>query len=407
MTLAIPNFVSGSYDEALSAADAYGMSSLTSLPIIDDLLNMFGKDFNFSEKFGAAKEFIQKNKPLIKSITDKGKLVLNSKGSLTERLLAGSSLASTALSGLSPGLGDQLNKYVSDNKDTLVKIGDVVNKVNGADLTDISSLGKLITGVTGDSSLFSINDKEGISSLCSSIAAECSKLGLPNTLTELSKSMTDNSVIVQAAQKLLPDAVKGGDFNLFNEISSILPTGTGSAQYPSAIKDFLTNFKLPNDVKISDIPQLYTKLTDSFGKFDSKWLKETSGYTDTIKGAVVSTASEDAKKVICTGILNSEEEDERMLSLAALYGGTDVDHEFFKLYPTAAIGSFQRKQTEIKTPTPDNEIVYIEDDIYPLKLTMGGFVESDEDAQVTIRGLLDPGNTKPIVKNIVVGDPLW
>ena len=95
MTLAVPNFVSGSFNEELSAADAYEMSSaFTSLPVIDDLLNMFGKDFNFSDAFGAANEFIKNNKPLISDITKKGKIVLG-KGSLTERLLAGSSLAST------------------------------------------------------------------------------------------------------------------------------------------------------------------------------------------------------------------------------------------------------------------------------------------------------------------------
>ena len=119
MGLAVPNFVSGSFKEELSAADAYGMSSaFTSLPVIDDLLNMFGMDFNFSEAFGAANEFIKKNKPLIKDITEKGKIVLG-KGDLTERLLAGSSLASTALSGLSPNMSDQMNKYINDNKDTL------------------------------------------------------------------------------------------------------------------------------------------------------------------------------------------------------------------------------------------------------------------------------------------------
>ena len=59
-------------------------SAFTSLPVIDDLLNILGKDFNFSEAFGAAKEFIKNNKPLIKDITEKGKIVLG-KGDLTER----------------------------------------------------------------------------------------------------------------------------------------------------------------------------------------------------------------------------------------------------------------------------------------------------------------------------------
>ena len=169
MGLAVPNFVSGSFNEELSAADAYGMSSaFTSLPVIDDLLNMFGKDFNFSEAFGAANEFIKNNKPLIKDITSKGKIVLG-KGSLTERLLAGSSLASTALSGLSPNMSDQMEKYINDNKDTLVKIGDTVKQIQGADISDINGLGKLISSVTGDPTLFSINDKDGISGICSSI----------------------------------------------------------------------------------------------------------------------------------------------------------------------------------------------------------------------------------------------
>ena len=142
MGLAVPNFVSGSFKEELSAADAYGMSSaFTSLPVIDDLLNMFGKDFNFSEAFGAANEFIKKNKPLIKDITSKGKVVLG-KGSLTERLLAGSSLASTALSGLSPNMSDQMNKYINDNKgheegDTVIKKAASILIVNQDANTDI------------------------------------------------------------------------------------------------------------------------------------------------------------------------------------------------------------------------------------------------------------------------------
>ena len=75
MGLAVPNFASGSFKEELSAADAYEMSSaFTSLPVIDDLLNIFGKDFNFSEAFGAANEFIKKINHLLKILLKRVKL---------------------------------------------------------------------------------------------------------------------------------------------------------------------------------------------------------------------------------------------------------------------------------------------------------------------------------------------
>ena len=408
MGLAVPNFASGSFKEELSAADAYEMSSaFTSLPVIDDLLNIYGKDFNFSEAFGAAKEFIKNNKPLIKDITSKGKIVLG-KGSLTERLLAGSSLASTALSGLSPNMSDQMEKYINDNKDTLVKIGDTVKQIQSADISDINGLGKLISSVTGDSTLFSINDKDGISGICSSIASECSKFGVPNVLTELSKVMPDSSVIVDAAKKLLPDAVKGGDFNMFNEIASIIPNGEGASKFPTAIKDLLTNFKLPSDVKVTDLTSMYTKLTDSFDKFDNKWLKDDApANIETIQGVAVTTSSEDAQKVISAGILNSTNENEQMLSLAALYGGTDVDHEFFKLYPTIAIGDYQRKQVKTVTPSPNKVTTESNVSLSALQSTDGGYIESMKDAYISIDGIVDPGNEIPIEKNIVIGDPLW
>ena len=411
--LAIPNFVTGSFDETLSPADAYSMIGNSSFPIIDDILNVFGKDFNFSETFGAAKEFIKKNKPLISDITKKGKIVLG-KGDLTQRLLAGSSLASMALSGISTETTNQMSKYITDNKDTLVKIGDIAKKVNGADISDISGIGKLITSVTGDSTLFSINDKDGISAVCSTIVSECNKLGLPNALTELSKVMPDMSVITQTAQKLLPDAVKNGDFNLFNEIATILPNNQGSMQYPTAIKDFLKNFDLPKDVKISDIPNIYNKLKDSFTKFDNKWLKDnnsnsnsTPNAIDTINGTAITTCNKDAEKVISTGILNTNNEDEQMLALAALYGNTDVDHEFFKLYPTCAIGEFQRKQTKVTTPSPDNKLVQNKIKSEPLKLSSGGYIQTTQSAYISIGGIVDPGDIKPIIKNDVIGDPLW
>ena len=408
MGLAVPNFVSGSFSEELSAADAYGMSSaFTSLPVIDDLLNMFGKDFNFSDAFGAANEFIKNNKPLISDITKKGEIVLG-KGSLTERLLAGSSLASTALSGLSPNMTDQMKSYINDNKDTLVKIGDTVKQIQGADISDISGLGKLISSVTGDSTLFSINDKDGISGICSSIASECSKFGVPNVLTELSKVMPDSSVIVDAAKKLLPDAVKGGDFNMFNEIASIIPNGEGASKFPTAIKDLLTNFKLPSDVKVTDLTSMYTKLTESFDKFDNKWLKDDApANIETIQGVAVTTSSEDAQKVISAGILNSTNENEQMLSLAALYGGTDVDHEFFKLYPTIAIGDYQRKQVKTVTPSPNKVTTESNVSLSALQSTDGGYIESMKDAYISIDGIVDPGNVIPIEKNIVIGDSLW
>ena len=41
MQLAIPNFVTGSFDETLSPADAYNMAGDSSFPIIDDILNIF------------------------------------------------------------------------------------------------------------------------------------------------------------------------------------------------------------------------------------------------------------------------------------------------------------------------------------------------------------------------------
>ena len=408
MGLAVPNFVSGSFSEELSAADAYGMSSaFTSLPVIDDLLNMFGKDFNFSDAFGAANEFIKNNKPLISDITKKGEIVLG-KGSLTERLLAGSSLASTALSGLSPNMTDQMKSYINDNKDTLVKIGDTVKQIQGADISDISGLGKLISSVTGDPTLFSINDKDGISGICSSIVSECSKFGVPNVLTELSKVMPDSSIIVDAAKKLLPDAVKGGDFNMFNEIASIIPNGEGASKFPTAIKDLLTNFKLPSDVKVTDLTSMYTKLTESFDKFDNKWLKDDApANIETIQGVAVTTSSEDAQKVISAGILNSTNENEQMLSLAALYGGTDVDHEFFKLYPTIAIGDYQRKQVKTVTPSPNKVTTESNVSLSALQSTDGGYIESMKDAYISIDGIVDPGNVIPIEKNIVIGDSLW
>jgi hypothetical protein len=73
---------------------------------------------------------------------------------------------------------------------------------------------------------------------------------------------------------------------------------------------------------MSDIPAVYDKLKDSFTKFDSNWLKDNSSNStpsliDTINGTAVTTCNKDAEKVISAGILNTNNEDEQMLALAA------------------------------------------------------------------------------------------
>jgi hypothetical protein len=141
---------------------------------------------------------------------------------------------------------------------------------NGCSLEALQSM---ITGMGGSTG--SLFDPCAATALLKGVAGKAANSGLSEVFTSLSKSF-DPTTVISSGAELIKDAVKGKDFELFEDISN---SGFGK-EVASISKDVVSGVSNTFSTQtLRDSP--FSDLTSTLSKYDDKW---------NISGGMMSTA---------------------------------------------------------------------------------------------------------------------
>ncbi len=199
--------------------DAYGATGNGIYNKIAEFVSGLGIDPNGLTR---GSEFLKKNLPVIKSLYKAGKTLANG-GSLASRVAAANTLfksgAPLLASVLPTNLANSITEGMKNNADTLAKLGDVVKKVEGVNLSDMAQVGNLLSDMTGANGPFGVIDNQSAVGVMTGIAINACKNGIPSAITTVLNSSENRAVLQETMKKIMPEVVKLGDVDYLKEVA--------------------------------------------------------------------------------------------------------------------------------------------------------------------------------------------
>ena len=199
--------------------DAYGATGNGIYNKIAEFVSGLGIDPNGLTR---GSEFLKKNLPDIKSLYKAGKTLANG-GSLASRVDAANTLfksgAPLLASVLPTNLANSITEGMKNNADTLAKLGDVVKKVEGVNLSDMAQVGNLLSDMTGANGPFDVIDNQSAVGVMTGIAINACKNGIPSAINTVLNSSENRAVLQETMKKIMPEVVKLGDVDYLKEVA--------------------------------------------------------------------------------------------------------------------------------------------------------------------------------------------
>lgn len=160
---------------------------------------------------------------------------------LTARLLGTSSALSNSFRQMEKSSKSAILETFSDSGKLSLQIGSVVSECKSADFSDISSLGKFVNTYT-NSTLYSPNDQDAVSSLLSGVIKQGAALGMNGLYSNLTAGITDNKLLSKITVKSLPALTKAGDLHSLSTIANGILGHSLDFIYPSFADDLAKAF---------------------------------------------------------------------------------------------------------------------------------------------------------------------
>jgi hypothetical protein len=256
--LAITTFFSGDKINP-QPLDAYGATGNGIYNKIADFATSLGID---PSGLLRGSQWVKSNLPLIKSLYKTGKAVVNG-GNLTTRIAAGTKLFQDGFPLIAGTLPDSVAKTISEtfdeHKDTIAKLGNVAQRVQGVDLHDLNSVGNLLGNLTGAGGPFEVEDKASIVGVMSGLAIEGCKNGIPGAITSVLNSTQTRDTLQSCLKTIMPDVVKLGNVDFLKEIGDFCQSHDFSLANLGGYEKFLKEFQrgvIPSD-KIAGLYEKY------------------------------------------------------------------------------------------------------------------------------------------------------
>lgn len=229
-------------------------------------------------------------------------------------------------------------------------LGGIVRKIIPGKLKDAKVISSMISQFSGGNYSMTFTDKGGTSALISTLTSVGSSMGLPKVFSTLAGGVTDKSILLNAAQQLLPSVIKSGDTGVLKDM---LTTSVGKdipGLSPNLFKSVLTNFSIPESTKQKNLSLEYDSISSSFNAIDINWNKVLKGSIPIISG-LVSPKNSDFIKILSAKVFSQHKpipavvngiaptmpvhnETEKFQMLMKRFEVTTVDKELKKALPT-------------------------------------------------------------------------
>lgn len=313
--------------------DAYTAAGNGVYNKIVDIANKLGIDPNGLMR---GSEWVKNNLPAIKGVVSAGKTLVNG-GNLTAQIAAGTSLFKEGLpmlAGAIPAnITSSIGNMLTTHADTIVKLGDVAQRVSGVDLNNLSAVGGMLGSLTGAGGAFEIKDKDSIIGVMSGLAVEGCKAGIPGAISAVLGSTPTRDILQSCMSNVMPELVKLGNLGNLTEVGDFCKSKgfelAGIGGYDNFIKGFQTGSINPGNA-----PGMFSQYLDTAKNLDPNFglVKAGNSIYDSIKP--ITDLSPDAVQCLKTDYLSGLVPEEHVATLVNI---PDLD---IVPAPTGLAGSF-------------------------------------------------------------------
>lgn len=351
----------------LAVKDAYDIDGSSVITSVKNLMD--ASDLSFTDVLRGGK-WVANQVPLLTQLVRQGAYTFTAKG-LTARILGASNLAMTAMSGLSSKAAGNILGMVSQDKQLFAAVNGVVRRVAATNLSDISSVGRLINGITGNPTLFSVQDQDSQVGLWAGIIHEASALRIPNTWQQLTSSITNRNMLAQIANKTIPGVLRRADALTMRDMASTLGDKSLLSLAPNALQDFGAYYSLPELSTSKDISTEFANIKEAFTAVDSTWDMDTretdDGPVETLNLTSLMSMSPDMRRVFTQGAREATAGSrEQLYALANILPPISVKDSIAKSFPQTLFRPNQINTNNVVDPqiaSENPELAGMSDDV--------------------------------------------
>ncbi|MNU19604.1 hypothetical protein D3C71_78350 [compost metagenome] len=351
--LAKPTFLSGARDD-LAAADVYTRTTGTVINRIQSLLGADDIDLSAVLRGG---DFLLKQLPIITGLTSGGSLILN-KDNLVARLLVSSNSLSRSITSLTGDLSNSLVAQVGLNLPSVgevySKVGDVVQRVSAASLSNIGALGSMINQITGQSNLYSVIDKDALVGLYTGVVREATRFGIPNSFTSLMNGVNDPYIVQRVAAQALPQLINSSDTGGILAMTQRVAPGALTMGYPQALGDFTSKYRAPAGSVDATRPAEFTSVMNTYNAVQPGWNSckrpTSAGPVDAVDVTRLQGGTSSFKQLVAAGVMAAVSQNTKLYAIASLFAPTTVDRELRAQFPRTVLAGNNRQRQRVVDP---------------------------------------------------------
>lgn len=203
-----------------------------------------------------------------------------------------------------------------------------------ADVSSVRGITSLLGDLSGSSSLAKLFDLEAESALFSGVLDDAIRMGVPDSLDLVKQYASNEKVWKDAFVQSAGQAILSSDLATLNKIIDDTSAAQVLGENPNAITDLLTNFKLLNTETPDTYPAKLLLLKTVLNKLNPTWWQYNRGGQLVLDYGVMTTASDDAKKLLYLDSLYRD-----MALTAPFYDKKTVAAVTLELYPESSIGT--------------------------------------------------------------------
>jgi hypothetical protein len=298
--LAKTTFSTGPND-VLAAVDAYLKKDSGVTNAIKDISDLFSAN-SLSVLKGGNLLNSKELKSLITGVDVlTGKIKIN-----PEALLKGVIASNPDLVSSLRGLGDDLQTKLLSGvgvSDITATLQGISKSIGIADLSTLTGVGSMVNSLSNGNFPISFVDKTGLTSLATSLIKQASSLGIPDTFTAFTASITDTKMLGDIAKQLIPSLITGSSSNLLKSIANS-PIGKNIIkQVPNLITEYIGNYKKPAEIDQAQAKEEYETIDGSFEQMSPEWKQCTrEDYEKPVNLSLLEKVTSDFKDILLSKV---------------------------------------------------------------------------------------------------------
>lgn len=298
-------------DESLAAVDVYSQAGV-------EILNSYKA--NVLSSSSAMDMMVPKSTPLSVLGSEISGIKVAATGatsvnpnSLMKTLVAANPSLMGALKSLAPALQGKLTMGNLQNT-IMASIGGIASVVRSADLSTVTGIAKMVTGLAGATIPLAFKDLTGLSTIGVNLIKQSATMGLSGVFSAFASSSAFGGPLLNSmAISLVPMLLAKSNNKLLKEIANSAAAPYVKAFNPGFVQSYLKNWKkevrqmvrnvkaIPGLMKkqMTTLKKEWSLMVAAFTKIDPKWNKSTKPTGATrMNGNVVVAASADTKAAV-------------------------------------------------------------------------------------------------------------